>query len=100
MGIVRTQIGRGLGALLLGMLLLASSIGCAKPSGGSIGLPPVPTPEQSRQMAFVDEVRDPITGALIFPELREWHGQVADYFCAAGNPLDALHGFHKGRYNF
>jgi hypothetical protein len=42
----------------------------------------MPTALQAEQMAYVDDVRDPITGVLIFPDLAQWHGQVADYFCA------------------
>ena len=72
---------RRLAAALLAWPLLASSLGCETPSGGSLSLPPVPTPEAERQMDLVDQMRDPISGALVFPDLRAWHGDVADYFC-------------------
>jgi hypothetical protein len=41
-------------------------------------------------MEIVDHLVDPVTGALLFPNLREWHGQVQDYFCGVLVSQDRL----------
>jgi hypothetical protein len=75
--------------VLLVVLLLTSPVGCASVFADT-GPPPLATPLANREMEIVDHLVDPVTGALLFPNLREWHGQVQDYFCGVLVSQDRL----------